>query len=181
MGFLSDEVTNSQGSDYVHSFHSQSSTTECGGGNMIPNYAFKYSFFCHYWFAALNKYFLFSLYDFFSYFFVCFLLQTKIMCNNAHFHKNTTEKSLLSTTTPDVFCLYIQDNVFRLEPHIENGRGKSPYDPKLLTASMLIGEFKSRCTLPLVCVLLQIHIKTSESWKHPLPCSCIFADTEGVK
>lgn len=26
---------------------------------------------------------------------------------------------------------------------MENGRGKSPYDPKLLTASLLIGEFKS--------------------------------------
>lgn len=24
---------------------------------------------------------------------------------------------------------------------MENGRGKSPYDPKLLTASLLIGEF----------------------------------------
>lgn len=31
--------------------------------------------------------------------------------------------------------------MFRLEPHVENGRGKSPYDPKLLTASLLIGEF----------------------------------------
>nr|XP_029136724.1 semaphorin-3ab-like [Labrus bergylta] len=41
-------------------------------------------------------------------------------------------------------CSYLEvgkkseDSVFRLEPHIENGRGKSPYDPKLLTASMLI-------------------------------------------
>ncbi|XP_056907796.1 semaphorin-3ab [Takifugu flavidus] len=32
----------------------------------------------------------------------------------------------------------IEDNVFRLMSHIENGRGKSPYDPKLHTASMLI-------------------------------------------
>lgn len=39
--------------------------------------------------------------------------------------------------------VYIKDSVFRLEPHIENGRGKSPYDPKLLTASMLIGKFKT--------------------------------------
>ena len=40
------------------------------------------------------------------------------------------------------FCVCVQDSVFRLEPHVENGRGKSPYDPKLLTASMLIGESK---------------------------------------
>ncbi|XP_037110232.1 semaphorin-3ab [Syngnathus acus] len=32
----------------------------------------------------------------------------------------------------------LEDNIFRLLPHTENGRGKSPYDPKLLTASMLI-------------------------------------------
>lgn len=33
-----------------------------------------------------------------------------------------------------------QDNIFKLEDsHFENGRGKSPYDPKLLTASLLIG------------------------------------------
>lgn len=38
--------------------------------------------------------------------------------------------------------LRVQDSVFRLEPLIENGRGKSPYDPKLLTASMLIGELR---------------------------------------
>ncbi|KAM6937684.1 semaphorin-3ab [Xenentodon cancila] len=41
-------------------------------------------------------------------------------------------------------CSYLEvgkkpeDDVFRLEAHVENGRGKSPYDPKLLTASMLI-------------------------------------------
>ncbi|KAK7892174.1 hypothetical protein WMY93_024137 [Mugilogobius chulae] len=41
-------------------------------------------------------------------------------------------------------CAYLEvgrkpeDGVFRLEPHIENGRGKSPYDPRLTTASMLI-------------------------------------------
>ncbi|ELW56305.1 Semaphorin-3A [Tupaia chinensis] len=42
-------------------------------------------------------------------------------------------------------CTYIEighhpeDNIFKLEDsHFENGRGKSPYDPKLLTASLLI-------------------------------------------
>lgn len=70
----------------------------------------------------------------------------------------------------------VQDSVFRLESHIENGRGKSPYDPKLLTASMLIGEFKTGYTVLLFCVLEQAHIKTQESWKHPLPCSFILAD-----
>lgn len=34
-----------------------------------------------------------------------------------------------------------QDNIFRMEDsHFENGRGKSPYDPKLLTASLLVGR-----------------------------------------
>ncbi|KAG9345636.1 hypothetical protein JZ751_008780 [Albula glossodonta] len=38
-----------------------------------------------------------------------------------------------------------EDSIFRLETsHFENGRGKSPYDPKLLTASLLIdGELYS--------------------------------------
>uniref|UniRef100_A0A6Q2XYK0 Uncharacterized protein n=1 Tax=Esox lucius TaxID=8010 RepID=A0A6Q2XYK0_ESOLU len=47
-------------------------------------------------------------------------------------------------------CAYLEvgrkteDSVFRLESQIENGRGKSPYDPKLLTASLLIdGELYS--------------------------------------
>ncbi|KFO37541.1 Semaphorin-3A [Fukomys damarensis] len=48
-------------------------------------------------------------------------------------------------------CTYIEvghhpeDNVFKLEDsHFENGRGKSPYDPKLLTASLLVdGELYS--------------------------------------
>uniref|UniRef100_A0A8C6SPD6 Sema domain, immunoglobulin domain (Ig), short basic domain, secreted, (semaphorin) 3Ab n=1 Tax=Neogobius melanostomus TaxID=47308 RepID=A0A8C6SPD6_9GOBI len=31
-----------------------------------------------------------------------------------------------------------EDGVFRLEPHTENGRGKSPYDPRLTAASMLV-------------------------------------------
>lgn len=59
--------------------------------------------------------------------------------------------------------LNVQDSIFRLEQHIENGRGKSPYDPKLLTASMLIGEFKTRYTVLFLCVLEQGHIKTWES------------------
>lgn len=33
-----------------------------------------------------------------------------------------------------------QDNVFRLGPHFENGRGKSPYDPKMLSVSLLLGK-----------------------------------------
>lgn len=57
--------------------------------------------------------------------------------------------------------------MFRLEPHIENGRGKSPYDPKLLTASMLIGEFKTGYTLLLSCVLQQGHIKNMGVLKTP--------------
>lgn len=48
-------------------------------------------------------------------------------------------------------CTYIEvghhpeDNIFKLQDsHFENGRGKSPYDPKLLTASLLIdGELYS--------------------------------------
>lgn len=41
----------------------------------------------------------------------------------------------------DCVLVSIQDNIFRLgSSNFENGRGKSPYDPKLLTASMLIGE-----------------------------------------
>ncbi|XP_062860350.1 semaphorin-3ab [Trichomycterus rosablanca] len=48
-------------------------------------------------------------------------------------------------------CAYVEvgkrpeDNIFRLETsQLENGRGKSPYDPKLMTASLLIdGELYS--------------------------------------
>ncbi|XP_017322200.3 semaphorin-3ab [Ictalurus punctatus] len=48
-------------------------------------------------------------------------------------------------------CAYVEagkrpeDNIFRLESsQLENGRGKSPYDPKLMTASLLIdGELYS--------------------------------------
>lgn len=39
---------------------------------------------------------------------------------------------------------FLQDNIFKLEDsHFENGRGKSPYDPKLLTASLLIGMWST--------------------------------------
>ncbi|XP_055009649.1 semaphorin-3aa isoform X2 [Boleophthalmus pectinirostris] len=37
-----------------------------------------------------------------------------------------------------------EDNIFRMTQHFENGRGKSPYDPKMLSASLLIdGELYS--------------------------------------
>ncbi|XP_068162800.1 semaphorin-3aa isoform X2 [Antennarius striatus] len=37
-----------------------------------------------------------------------------------------------------------EDNIFRLASYFENGRGKSPYDPKMLSASLLIdGELYS--------------------------------------
>uniref|UniRef100_A0AAQ4PU67 Sema domain, immunoglobulin domain (Ig), short basic domain, secreted, (semaphorin) 3Aa n=1 Tax=Gasterosteus aculeatus aculeatus TaxID=481459 RepID=A0AAQ4PU67_GASAC len=37
-----------------------------------------------------------------------------------------------------------EENIFRLASHFENGRGKSPYDPKMLSASLLIdGELYS--------------------------------------
>lgn len=48
----------------------------------------------------------------------------------------------------EIDCLLVstQDNIFRLgSSNFENGRGKSPYDPKLLTASMLIGECVKQC------------------------------------
>lgn len=61
------------------------------------------------------------------------------------------------------FLSVVQDSVFRLEPHVENGRGKSPYDPKLLTASMLIGEFNFGYTVLFFGVLEQGHIKTQGS------------------
>uniref|UniRef100_A0A673BJF7 Semaphorin-3A-like n=1 Tax=Sphaeramia orbicularis TaxID=375764 RepID=A0A673BJF7_9TELE len=41
-------------------------------------------------------------------------------------------------------CTCCFDNIFRLAQHFENGRGKSPYDPKMLSASLLIdGELYS--------------------------------------
>jgi len=34
-----------------------------------------------------------------------------------------------------------QDNIFRLDAsYLDNGRGKSPYDPKMQSSSLLIGE-----------------------------------------
>uniref|UniRef100_A0A7N8YDT6 Sema domain, immunoglobulin domain (Ig), short basic domain, secreted, (semaphorin) 3Ab n=1 Tax=Mastacembelus armatus TaxID=205130 RepID=A0A7N8YDT6_9TELE len=56
---------------------------------------------------------------------------------------NQTHLYVCGTGAFHPVCSYLEvgkkpeDSVFRLEPHIENGRGKSPYDPKLLTASML--------------------------------------------
>uniref|UniRef100_A0A8C5GJD3 Sema domain-containing protein n=1 Tax=Gouania willdenowi TaxID=441366 RepID=A0A8C5GJD3_GOUWI len=57
---------------------------------------------------------------------------------------NQTHLYVCGTGAFHPVCSYLEvgkkpeDNVFRLEPHVENGRGKSPYDPRLLTASMLI-------------------------------------------
>uniref|UniRef100_A0A8C4IDE6 Sema domain, immunoglobulin domain (Ig), short basic domain, secreted, (semaphorin) 3Ab n=1 Tax=Dicentrarchus labrax TaxID=13489 RepID=A0A8C4IDE6_DICLA len=57
---------------------------------------------------------------------------------------NQTHLYVCGTGAFHPVCSYLEvgkkpeDSVFRLEPHIENGRGKSPYDPKLHTASMLI-------------------------------------------
>uniref|UniRef100_A0A8C8HNJ8 Uncharacterized protein n=1 Tax=Oncorhynchus tshawytscha TaxID=74940 RepID=A0A8C8HNJ8_ONCTS len=63
---------------------------------------------------------------------------------------NQTHLYVCGTGAFHPVCAYLEvgkkleDSVFRLEPQIENGRGKSPYDPKLLTASMLIdGELYS--------------------------------------
>lgn len=49
-----------------------------------------------------------------------------------------------------------QDNIFRLASHFENGRGKSPYDPKMLSASILIGEFD-----PLPCRVQESTLRPS--------------------
>uniref|UniRef100_A0A8C7Y488 Sema domain, immunoglobulin domain (Ig), short basic domain, secreted, (semaphorin) 3Ab n=1 Tax=Oryzias sinensis TaxID=183150 RepID=A0A8C7Y488_9TELE len=57
---------------------------------------------------------------------------------------NQTHVYVCGTGAFHPVCSYLEvgkkpeDGVFKLEPHVENGRGKSPYDPKLLTASMLI-------------------------------------------
>uniref|UniRef100_A0A4W4FBT2 Sema domain-containing protein n=1 Tax=Electrophorus electricus TaxID=8005 RepID=A0A4W4FBT2_ELEEL len=64
---------------------------------------------------------------------------------------NQTHLYVCGTGAFHPICAYVEvgkrpeDNIFRLESsHIENGRGKSPYDPKLLTASLLIdGELYS--------------------------------------
>lgn len=37
----------------------------------------------------------------------------------------------------------VQDRVFRIDPNkVEDGKGKSPYNPKHQAASVLIGEYK---------------------------------------
>ncbi|XP_040017855.2 semaphorin-3ab isoform X2 [Gasterosteus aculeatus] len=51
---------------------------------------------------------------------------------------NQTHLYVCGTGAFHPVCSYLEDSVFKLEPLVENGRGKSPYDPKLLTASMLI-------------------------------------------
>ncbi|XP_039201124.1 semaphorin-3A [Crotalus tigris] len=64
---------------------------------------------------------------------------------------NQTHLYVCGTGAFHPMCTYIEvgghpeDNIFKLEDsHFENGRGKSPYDPKLLTASLLIdGELYS--------------------------------------
>ncbi|RMC10411.1 hypothetical protein DUI87_13216 [Hirundo rustica rustica] len=65
-------------------------------------------------------------------------------------HPETGIARPLQNCLPDPQQEYIrvtsaEDNIFRMEEsHFENGRGKSPYDPKLLTASLLIdGELYS--------------------------------------
>uniref|UniRef100_A0A8C0C1C1 Semaphorin 3A n=1 Tax=Buteo japonicus TaxID=224669 RepID=A0A8C0C1C1_9AVES len=64
---------------------------------------------------------------------------------------NSTHLYACGTGAFHPVCTYIEvgshpeDNIFRMEDsHFENGRGKSPYDPKLLTASLLVdGELYS--------------------------------------
>uniref|UniRef100_A0A671SRM4 Semaphorin-3ab n=1 Tax=Sinocyclocheilus anshuiensis TaxID=1608454 RepID=A0A671SRM4_9TELE len=60
---------------------------------------------------------------------------------------NQTHLYVCGTGAFHPVCAYVEvskrpeDNIFRLgSSSFENGRGKSPYDPKLLTASMLIGD-----------------------------------------
>uniref|UniRef100_A0AAZ3QUL3 Uncharacterized protein n=1 Tax=Oncorhynchus tshawytscha TaxID=74940 RepID=A0AAZ3QUL3_ONCTS len=64
---------------------------------------------------------------------------------------NSTHLYICGTGAFHPICAYLEmgkraeDNIFRLESsHFENGRGKSPYDPKMLSASiMLDGELYS--------------------------------------
>lgn len=43
-----------------------------------------------------------------------------------------------------------QDHVFRIDPSkVEDGKGKSPYDPRHNAASVLVGELKSYSCLKL--------------------------------
>lgn len=63
---------------------------------------------------------------------------------------NQTHLYICGTGAFHPICSYLEmgkraeDNIFRLTQHFENGRGKSPYDPKMLSASLLIdGELYS--------------------------------------
>uniref|UniRef100_UPI003AAA5A66 semaphorin-3aa isoform X3 n=1 Tax=Centroberyx gerrardi TaxID=166262 RepID=UPI003AAA5A66 len=63
---------------------------------------------------------------------------------------NQTHLYICGTGAFHPICAFLEmgkraeDNIFRLESHFENGRGKSPYDPKMLSASLLIdGELYS--------------------------------------
>uniref|UniRef100_A0A3B4TDA0 Sema domain, immunoglobulin domain (Ig), short basic domain, secreted, (semaphorin) 3Aa n=1 Tax=Seriola dumerili TaxID=41447 RepID=A0A3B4TDA0_SERDU len=63
---------------------------------------------------------------------------------------NQTHLYICGTGAFHPICAYLEmgkraeDNIFRLASHFENGRGKSPYDPKMLSASLLIdGELYS--------------------------------------
>ncbi|XP_069020897.1 semaphorin-3aa [Embiotoca jacksoni] len=63
---------------------------------------------------------------------------------------NQTHLYICGTGAFHPICDYLEmgkraeDNIFRLASHFENGRGKSPYDPKMLSASLLLdGELYS--------------------------------------
>ncbi|XP_077449934.1 semaphorin-3aa [Stigmatopora argus] len=63
---------------------------------------------------------------------------------------NATHLFVCGTGAFHPICGYLEmgkraeDNIFRLASHFENGRGKSPYDPKMLSSSLLIdGELYS--------------------------------------
>lgn len=63
---------------------------------------------------------------------------------------NQTHLYICGTGAFHPICAYLEmgkraeDNIFRLASQFENGRGKSPYDPKMLSASLLIdGELYS--------------------------------------
>lgn len=63
---------------------------------------------------------------------------------------NQTHLYICGTGAFHPICSYLEmgkraeDNIFRMTTHFENGRGKSPYDPKMLSASLLIdGELYS--------------------------------------
>ncbi|KAM8883600.1 semaphorin-3aa isoform 1-T1 [Synchiropus picturatus] len=63
---------------------------------------------------------------------------------------NQTHLYICGTGAFHPVCAYLEmgkraeDNIFRLGSHYENGRGKSPYDPKMLSSSLLIdGELYS--------------------------------------